>query len=127
MVPSQEVTLFDLVHHSHPNIRKTTSPQSHTTPSLHENKEITPIYRKQPFTRKEYTKKWAKEENRKFFKALKIFGTDFSLIANFFESRSRVQIKVTINNNNIINIAINNTTNNCRTNSGKKRNQIKSK
>ena len=84
------MTLLDLVHHSLPQPCLTPAP-SHTTPSLHKE-DITP-FKKHPFSRKEYTKKWGKQENRKFFKALKIFGTDFSLIANFFETRSRVQIK----------------------------------
>lgn len=82
------MTLLDLVHASHPQQSHHTPSGSHTTPSLPD----TP-YKKHPYTRKEYTKKWGKQENRKFFKALKIFGTDFSLIANFFETRSRVQIK----------------------------------
>lgn len=38
--------------------------------------------------------KWKPEETEKFYLALQIFGTDFSLIEKIFGSRSREQIKV---------------------------------
>jgi len=33
------------------------------------------------------------DETRKFYKALEVFGTDFSMIANLFPDRNRIQIK----------------------------------
>jgi hypothetical protein len=43
------------------------------------------------------SEKWKPEETQKFYKALQIFGTDFSLIEKVFnKSRTRDQIKVTI-------------------------------
>ena len=38
--------------------------------------------------------KWRSEETDKFFMALQVFGTDFSMIEKLFADRSREQIKV---------------------------------
>lgn len=38
--------------------------------------------------------KWRPEETDKFFMALQVFGTDFSMIEKLFADRSREQIKV---------------------------------
>ena len=38
--------------------------------------------------------KWRAEETDKFFMALQVFGTDFSMIEKLFADRSREQIKV---------------------------------
>jgi len=40
-----------------------------------------------------HTDKWTEQETRKFYRALEIFGTDFSLIAQLFPHRNRIQIK----------------------------------
>jgi transcription factor TFIIIB component B'' len=43
------------------------------------------------------TDKWKPEETEKFYLALSIFGTDFTMIERIFNlERSREQIKVTI-------------------------------
>lgn len=45
------------------------------------------------FKNRVHTEKWTPEENRKFYKALEIFGSDFGLISKLFKNRSRKQIK----------------------------------
>lgn len=40
-----------------------------------------------------HSEKWTEEETRKFYRALEIFGTDFSLITKLFPNRNRNQIK----------------------------------
>ena len=40
-----------------------------------------------------HTEKWTPEETRKFFKAIEIFGSDFSMIAKLFPTRTRNQVK----------------------------------
>lgn len=40
-----------------------------------------------------HSEKWTEDETEKFFRALEIFGTDFSLIAKLFPNRNRNQIK----------------------------------
>jgi hypothetical protein len=45
------------------------------------------------FRTKNYTAKWTAEETRKFYKAIEIFGADFSMIAKLFPTRNRDQIK----------------------------------
>jgi hypothetical protein len=45
------------------------------------------------FRTRQHTEKWTPEENRKFYKALEIFGSDFSLISKLFKNRTRNQIK----------------------------------
>ncbi len=43
------------------------------------------------------TEKWNEEDTQKFYMALSIFGTDFSMIERVFnEERNREQIKVSI-------------------------------
>lgn len=48
------------------------------------------------FRQRNHTEKWTPEETKKFFKALEFFGSDFSMIAKFFNNRNRAQIKVKI-------------------------------
>ena len=43
--------------------------------------------------RREKAEKWLPEETEKFYKALQIFGTDFSIIMKLLPGRSRKQIK----------------------------------
>eukprot|EP00826_Nyctotherus_ovalis_P043612 TRINITY_DN4611_c0_g1_i1.p1 TRINITY_DN4611_c0_g1~~TRINITY_DN4611_c0_g1_i1.p1 ORF type:complete len:265 (+),score=59.04 TRINITY_DN4611_c0_g1_i1:229-1023(+) len=43
--------------------------------------------------RKEKSEKWLPEETERFYKALQIFGTDFSIIVRLLPGRSRKQIK----------------------------------
>lgn len=38
--------------------------------------------------------KWSDGETQKFYRAIKIFGTDFQMISGLFRNRSRNQIKV---------------------------------
>jgi hypothetical protein len=45
------------------------------------------------FRTKNQTAKWTEEETRKFYKALEIFGADFSMIAKLFPTRNRDQVK----------------------------------
>jgi len=45
------------------------------------------------FKNRVHTEKWTPEENRKFYKSLEIFGSDFGLIAKLFKNRTRNQIK----------------------------------
>jgi len=45
------------------------------------------------FRTRQHTEKWTPDENRKFYKALEIFGSDFSLISRIFKNRTRNQIK----------------------------------
>jgi len=40
-----------------------------------------------------HSEKWTEEETRKFYRALELFGTDFSLITKLFPNRNRNQIK----------------------------------
>jgi len=44
--------------------------------------------------KKERSEKWQPEETEKFYRALQIFGTDFSFIADLLSGRTRKQIKV---------------------------------
>ena len=46
------------------------------------------------YSNKIHSKKWTKEETKKFYKLLEIFGPDFDMISNdiFFKNRSRQQI-----------------------------------
>jgi hypothetical protein len=45
------------------------------------------------FRQRNHTAKWTDEETRKFYKALTIFGPDFSMIAKMFKDRDRNQVK----------------------------------
>jgi hypothetical protein len=45
------------------------------------------------FKQSSHTEKWTEKETRKFYRALELFGTDFSMIANVFKNRNRNQIK----------------------------------
>jgi hypothetical protein len=45
------------------------------------------------FRTKNHTAKWTVDETRKFYKAIEIFGADFSMIAKLFPTRNRDQIK----------------------------------
>jgi len=40
-----------------------------------------------------HTKKWTEKETKKFYRALELFGTDFSMIAQLFPTRNRNQMK----------------------------------
>jgi len=40
-----------------------------------------------------HTEKWTEKETEKFYRALQLFGTDFSMIAGVFKNRNRNQIK----------------------------------
>jgi len=40
-----------------------------------------------------HSEKWTEKETRKFYRALELFGTDFSLITKLFPNRNRNQIK----------------------------------
>ena len=47
------------------------------------------------FKNREATDRWSKEDTNKFYCALQLMGTDFSLIETLFEGkRTRTQIKV---------------------------------
>lgn len=48
---------------------------------------------KEKIKKKEKSEKWLPEETEKFYKALQIFGTDFSIIMKLLPGRSRKQIK----------------------------------
>ena len=57
---------------------------------VNENNKISSL----SFMKRQQSEKWKPEETDKFFMALQIFGTDFSLIENIFEGkRTREQIK----------------------------------
>jgi len=56
------------------------------------------------FRTKNQSAKWTPEETRKFYKAIEIFGADFSLIAKLFPSRNRDQIKNKFNREEKINV-----------------------
>jgi len=45
------------------------------------------------FRTRNNTAKWTEEETRKFYKAIEIFGADFSMIAKLFPTRNRDQVK----------------------------------
>jgi len=45
------------------------------------------------FKQRNHTEKWTKEETAKFYKAIEIFGSDFSMVAKLFPNRNRAQIK----------------------------------
>eukprot|EP00331_Platyophrya_macrostoma_P032411 CAMPEP_0176455260 /NCGR_PEP_ID=MMETSP0127-20121128/30506_1 /TAXON_ID=938130 /ORGANISM="Platyophrya macrostoma, Strain WH" /LENGTH=302 /DNA_ID=CAMNT_0017844833 /DNA_START=61 /DNA_END=969 /DNA_ORIENTATION=+ len=47
----------------------------------------------QSFKKHNHTHQWSSAETTKFFRALEIFGTDFSMIAMVFPQRNRLQIK----------------------------------
>jgi len=40
-----------------------------------------------------HSEKWTEEETKKFYRAIELFGTDFSLITKLFPNRNRNQIK----------------------------------
>jgi len=40
-----------------------------------------------------HSEKWTEEETKKFYRAIELFGTDFSLITKLFPTRNRNQIK----------------------------------
>ena len=52
---------------------------------------------------KEKSKKWSPEETEKFYKALQIFGTDFSILMKLLPGRSRKQIKNKFNKEERVN------------------------
>jgi len=73
-------------------------------PSLSLNEErgkiLTVVNNKKPykltsmsFRTKNNTAKWTDEETKKFYKAIEIFGADFSMIAKLFPTRNRDQVK----------------------------------
>jgi hypothetical protein len=45
------------------------------------------------FKKVNHTEKWTEKETEKFYRALELFGTDFSMIAKVFKNRNRNQIK----------------------------------
>jgi hypothetical protein len=45
------------------------------------------------FKKINHTEKWTEKETEKFYRALELFGTDFSMIARVFKNRNRNQIK----------------------------------
>lgn len=46
--------------------------------------------------KKEHCEKWSSEETEKFYVALQMFGTDFSMIESLLPKRTRKQVKVLI-------------------------------
>ena len=54
-----------------------------------EDKKITSL----SFLKKEKTKKWSEEETQKFYKALELFGLDFSFLTIVLSPRRREEIK----------------------------------
>lgn len=65
--------------------------------------------------KKEHSKQWTKDETLKFYKCLMNFGTDFSMIGQYFPCRTRAQIKRKYKteekkNPELINGALSNTT-----------------
>lgn len=65
--------------------------------------------------KKEHSKQWTKDETLKFYKCLMNFGTDFSMIGQYFLGRTRAQIKRKYKteekkNPELINGALSNTT-----------------
>jgi transcription factor TFIIIB component B'' len=74
----------------------------HTVATQRENKNVTyDIVREDErqavttasFRNNSATEKWTMEDTKLFYKYLSQYGTDFSLIAQFFPTRSRKQIK----------------------------------
>lgn len=57
------------------------------------------------FRTRNNTAKWTPEETKKFYKAIEIFGADFSLIAKLFPTRNRDQIKNKFNKEEKVNVA----------------------
>ena len=45
------------------------------------------------FRKRQHTEKWTKEENKRFFEALRCYGTDFSMMEHAFPGRSRKQLR----------------------------------
>ena len=55
------------------------------------------------FRKQQPTEKWKPEDTQKFYLALQIFGTDFSMIEKVFnQERTREQIKVISKTTNFI-------------------------
>lgn len=57
------------------------------------------------FRTRNNTAKWTAEETKKFYKAIEIFGADFSLIAKLFPTRNRDQVKNKFNKEEKVNVA----------------------
>ena len=45
------------------------------------------------FRKRQHTEKWTKEENKRFFEALRCYGTDFSMMEHVFPGRTRKQLR----------------------------------
>jgi len=67
-----------------------TEPQKPLVEVVMDKKKITTS---NSFKNINHSEKWTEEETRKFYRALEIFGTDFSLITKLFPNRNRNQIK----------------------------------
>ena len=73
--------------------------REHALALANENREIALVNNHKlsslSFMKRQPAEKWKPEETQKFYMALQIFGTDFSLIEKVFNhQRSREQIKV---------------------------------
>jgi len=55
--------------------------------------EKTKLTTSNSFKNYNHTDKWTEQETKKFYRALELFGTDFSMIAQLFPMRNRMQIK----------------------------------
>ncbi|EGV65715.1 hypothetical protein PSN45_003503 [Yamadazyma tenuis] len=50
------------------------------------------------YSKRKYTDKWEPNEEQKFYDAISVWGTDFSIISTLFPHRTRKQIKAKFNN-----------------------------
>ena len=58
------------------------------------------------FRTKNHSAKWTEEETKRFYKAIEIFGADFSMIAKLFPTRNRDQIKNKFRKEEKVNVKI---------------------
>ena len=85
-------TLSDLELSRNPSkctITQKNSSQSSSAPNLNETKSVITSH---SFKSRSYSQKWTSEESKLFFRALSLFGTDFSMITLMFQGRNRSQI-----------------------------------
>lgn len=80
--------------------------------AIRETEKLTIVENQKPykltsmsFRTRNNTAKWTPEETKKFYKAIEIFGADFSLIAKLFPTRNRDQIKNKFNKEEKVNVA----------------------
>lgn len=64
---------------------------SQTSSELKQN-DTKSVITSHSFKSRSYSQKWTPEESKLFFRALSLFGTDFSMITLMFQGRNRSQI-----------------------------------